>query len=181
MKTPSLSALLLLLCLAPVAVWGDDDDDDDDDDRRPARAAVAPLPLTAERAQYEAECGSCHMAYAPGMLPARSWTKLLAGLDAHFGQNAELDAATVRTLSAWLAANAAEAGTHPLSQKVLKSARGQTPLRLSELGFIQREHAEELSPAVFARRSVASVANCGACHTRAAEGSFREREISVPR
>jgi cytochrome c553 len=103
MKTPSLSALLLLLCLAPVAVWGDDDDDDDDDDRRPARAAVAPLPLTAERAQYEAECGSCHMAYAPGMLPARSWTKMLAGLDAHFGQNAELDAATVRTLSAWLA------------------------------------------------------------------------------
>ena len=44
---------------------------------------------------YKEECGSCHMAYPPGLLPARSWTKVMSGLDNHFGDNAELDAASI--------------------------------------------------------------------------------------
>jgi hypothetical protein len=29
---------------------------------------------------YLNECGSCHTAYAPGLLPARSWKRMLAEL-----------------------------------------------------------------------------------------------------
>ena len=41
-----------------------------------------------ENPLYQEECGSCHMAYPPGLLPGRSWEKLMTGLADHFGENA---------------------------------------------------------------------------------------------
>jgi mono/diheme cytochrome c family protein len=32
---------------------------------------------------YKQECAACHMAYPPGLLPARSWTRIMSGLDKH--------------------------------------------------------------------------------------------------
>ena len=84
-------ALLSLLALAPAARA--------DDDHRPA--AVPPLPA------YDQECGSCHVAYPPGLLPAASWQRLMANLPRHFGTDASLDAATLQALSAYLAATPA--------------------------------------------------------------------------
>ncbi|MDZ4210776.1 MAG: cytochrome C, partial [Methylotenera sp.] len=51
------------------------------------------MPAVAN-AKWKAECGSCHMLYHPGLLPERSWNKMMAGLDKHFGENASLDTAT---------------------------------------------------------------------------------------
>ena len=45
---------------------------------------------------YVQECGSCHAAYPPGMLPARSWQRVMGGLDRHYGSDASLDAPTSR-------------------------------------------------------------------------------------
>ncbi len=39
------------------------EDDDDDEGRMPA----------ASNALWQAECGSCHVAYPPRLLPAESW------------------------------------------------------------------------------------------------------------
>jgi len=36
------------------------------------------------------ECGSCHLAFAPSMLPASSWKRMLAGLNRHFGTDASI-------------------------------------------------------------------------------------------
>jgi len=50
--------------------------------------------------------------------------------------------------------------------------------------FFNAAHGGDWSCArerTFRSRAVTSAANCGACHTRAGEGSFREREIRVPR
>jgi hypothetical protein len=103
----------------------------------------------------------------------------MADLDHHFGQNAELDPQATAALTQWLVANAAEAGTHPLSRKVLRSLDGTAPLRISEVPFITREH-RELRPSVWSRPAVAGVANCGACHTGAEQGDFDEDRISIP-
>jgi hypothetical protein len=96
-----ISATILILAGAAFAAHADDDD---------ARAFTTPrLPL------YEQECGSCHLAYPPGMLPARSWVSMLDGLADHFGQNAELSPTATATLSAYLRAEAAahqRAGVH---------------------------------------------------------------------
>ena len=60
-----------------------------DDDERSFRGRgpeVAPV----SDALYAQECGSCHMAYPPGLLPGRSWQRLMGNLADHFGDNAEL-------------------------------------------------------------------------------------------
>jgi len=130
--------------------------------------------------RYRAECGSCHIAYPPGLLPAASWRALMAGLDRHFQQNAELDPAAAAPLTAWLAANAAEAGTHPKSQKVLRSLGGQAPLRISEVPYIRHEH-HELRPSVFSQPAIGSLANCSACHSEAEQGVFDEDGVRIPK
>jgi hypothetical protein len=78
--------------------------------------AVSALPVLAEEAKhgarvpllplYQQECAACHVAYPPGLLPARSWERLMSGLPKHFGSDASLDAATTRQIANWLAANA---------------------------------------------------------------------------
>ena len=54
---------------------------------------------------------------SPGLLPARSWQKMMQGLDKHFGQNAELDAPTAADIGQFLQATAADSkGRYRVSQ-----------------------------------------------------------------
>ena len=61
-----------------------------------------------ENPAYKEECGSCHMAYPPGLLPARSWTRMMAGLEDHFGDDADLDQDTYTAISRILVENSAD-------------------------------------------------------------------------
>ncbi|MDP3338305.1 MAG: hypothetical protein Q8S51_16135, partial [Rhodoferax sp.] len=45
------------------------------------------------------ECGGCHLAFAPSMLPARSWTRMMADLANHFGDDASVDPATAKKIT----------------------------------------------------------------------------------
>jgi hypothetical protein len=47
-------------------------------------------PVTHEATRQE--CGACHMAFQPGLLPAASWRQVMSGLAKHFGEDASLDA-----------------------------------------------------------------------------------------
>lgn len=156
---------LLAVTLALPFTSRADDDDDDDDDREEHHQQRARTPLSKP---YLAECGTCHLAFPPSMLPARSWKALLAGLDDHFGQNAEVDAATRTQLESWLVANAG------------RDVPGPTPLRITTLRWWRSEH-DEIAPATFQRKAVMSPANCAACHPGANEGAFGEHAVKVPR
>lgn len=123
---------------------------------------------------YQAECAACHLAYPPGLLPAASWRRLMNNLPRHFGTDASVDAATLKQLSGWLEANA---GTYK------KVARDPTPPpqdRITQAAWFVREH-DDIPPATWARPAIKSAANCAACHTRADQGEFRERDIRIPR
>jgi len=134
-----------------------------DDGTRAARVPLLP--------QYQQECAACHVAYPPGMLPAASWQRLIDNLPRHFGTDASLDAATVKTLSTWLAAHA---GTD-------KRAREAPPEdRITRSAWFIREH-DEVRAATWKLPAVKSAANCVACHTRADQGAFNEHDIRVPR
>ena len=37
------------------------------------------------------ECGSCHLAFPASMLPASAWTRMMADLKNHFGDDASID------------------------------------------------------------------------------------------
>ncbi len=62
----------------------------------------------AADAKYQSECGACHFAYLPGLLPARSWEALLKKPDEHFGETLSLDPETLRHIRDYLSANAGD-------------------------------------------------------------------------
>jgi diheme cytochrome c len=121
--------------------------------------------------RWKTECGSCHIAYPPGLLPAQSWSRLMSGLERHFGTDAGVDPAAAAEIGAYLERYSA-------SGKRARGAAGS--LRITESAWFLREH-DELSPAVWRRPAVKSAANCAACHTAAEQGDFRERSIRIPR
>jgi len=122
-------------------------------------------------AKFKQECSACHIAYAPGLLPAESWRKMMSGLDKHFGSDASLDAQENKEITDFLVANASTRW------------RGSgAPLRISETRWFLREHdGEEINPAIWNSPKVKSPSNCGACHTKADQGDFRERNIRMPK
>lgn len=119
---------------------------------------------------YIAECAACHTAYAPGLLPARSWQRVMSGLDQHYGTDASLDEATVRQLSTWLVANA---GTY-------KRVKEEPPQdRLTRSAWFERKH-DDVPSAVWKHPAIKSAANCGACHPGADRGDFDDDNIRLP-
>jgi hypothetical protein len=134
-----------------------------DEDQRLPRVPLLP--------KYQQECGSCHVAYPPGLLPAPSWRRVMNGLPHHFGTDASLDSASVKALSSWLGAHAATGA----------AGRSEPPEdRISRSAWFGRTH-EEVSAATWKRATVKSPANCGACHAQADQGDFNEDRVRIPR
>jgi hypothetical protein len=128
------------------------------------------------------ECGSCHMAYPAGLLPARSWVRMMGTLDKHFGEDASLPPAEVQEITRYLTANAADNPQATLRMRRIASgiARAAAPLRFTETPYFGYVH-DEVPSYVWKRAKIGSKANCIACHTRADSGSFDEREIKIPK
>ena len=40
---------------------------------------------------YRVECGSCHVPFAPDLLPADTWRQIMGGLERHYGVDAAID------------------------------------------------------------------------------------------
>lgn len=132
-------------------------------------------------AQWQQECSACHTLYHPGLLPERSWRKLMAGLDKHFGENASLDPAARKAIGEFLAANAGDRSDARRARKIERSiGAAETPLRISETPYMLAKH-DEIRSAVWTRKSVGSRANCGACHPDAERGDFEEHAVRIPR
>jgi predicted CxxxxCH...CXXCH cytochrome family protein len=171
MNHPRLLTLLALCLALPLTARADRDDDDDDDDRggkQSSRVSTAAAHTSPQWKSYATECGSCHLAYPPSMLPARSWKALMAGLNDHFGQNAEVDATVRKQLETFLVQNAG------------RDVPGATPLRITALPWWRHEH-DEIPASTYQRKAITSPANCGACHPGANEGAFGEHAVKVPR
>ena len=121
--------------------------------------------------KFQQECASCHMAYPPGLLPAASWTKIMAGLDRHFGADASLTPAETTDIANWLAKNASNRWT-----------ASTAPVRISESAWFKAKHnSREIAPDVWKRASIKSPANCTACHSAADKGDFNENTIKIPK
>ena len=109
-----------------------------------------PLQPAQTNAKFQQECSTCHIAYSPGLLPAESWRKVMAGLDKHFGSDASLDAQDNKEITAFLVNNASNRWSAPTA-----------PLRISEAAWFKREHdGREINPEVWKNPKVKSPANC---------------------
>ncbi len=134
-------------------------------------AAVADSRITAARnATWQAECGSCHVAYPPSLLPADSWRAVMAGLDKHFGVDASVDAKAATEIGAFLERNAGRG----------RGMAARPVLRITETAWFRHEH-DEIGATVWKNPKVKSPANCAACHVGAEQGNFSEHNVRVPR
>ncbi len=132
---------------------------------------------TATDPTWKAECGSCHVAYPPQLLPAQSWRKLMAGLNDHFGTDASLDAKTAESITRFLEAKSATAPS--LARGPRLDPIGDAPIRITETVWFRKEH-DEVPARAWKNPVVKSAANCAACHTRAEQGDYSKRTRRVP-
>jgi hypothetical protein len=129
---------------------------------------------------WQDECSSCHDAFTPQLLPARSWHALLAQQSQHFGTDLALEAAAVAALQAAIQGHTADTQAAHAGYKILRSlAPGATPLRMTETPMWKRMH-RHISQARWHQPPVGSQDHCSACHQDAATGVFDRRQIEVP-
>ena len=144
----------------------------------PVRFVGRPLP---DDPTWREECGSCHLAFHPNLLPARSWQRLLAEQDRHFGTDLALAPSTTATVLAFLTRNAAEHSPTEAAFKINRSVpAASTPLRITETPYWIAKH-ESIGVDVWVRPTVKSKANCAACHVDAEAGTFEDSAMRLPR
>ncbi|WP_435626823.1 diheme cytochrome c [Candidatus Ferrigenium straubiae] len=111
---------------------------------------------------WKTECGSCHIAFEPGLLPTESWRKIMGSLDKHFGADATVPEQINAEISAFLANNSNNHWTE-----------GTTPLRITETDWFKRRHGVRKIPArAWEDPEVKSRANCAACHLQMERSHF---------
>lgn len=133
-----------------------------------------------QSALWNEECGGCHQAFHPSLLPARSWKSLLAQQDRHFGDDLGLDAASIAQILAFAEANAAEQGETEAAWKINRSVPvNATPQRITETLYWVKKH-REIAAADWTQPLVKSKANCPACHLDAEAGTYEDAAMRVP-
>ena len=140
--------------------------------------AIFPMPAGKT---YINECGSCHTAYAPGLLPVRSWRKMMGELGNHFGEDASLEEPQRLEILKNLELLAADGSQANMRMRRINGAIAPSaaPQRVSETGYFKYMH-DEVPAYIWKRKKIGSLANCIACHTRANEGRYGEREVRIP-
>ncbi len=117
---------------------------------------------------WQQECGSCHLAYPPGLLAADDWRRLMRQLDKHFGSDASLEDAEAREISRFLQRYGAQGRRYAAKS-----------LRISGTSWFKHEH-DEVQRRVWQDPSIKSPANCAGCHVDAAKGDWSEHGVRMP-
>lgn len=170
-----------LIGIAAVGLMAGEHKHDDERKRSDSRAGTSSGVADPQYPLYQAECGGCHLAYPPAMLPAASWQAIMTTLGDHFGDNAELDAATSRQLAAFLARHAASKGGGDWGERTWRATRNRTPpRRITETDYFLGQHHEIPATLVANNPQVGRFSRCEACHVDAARGSFDEHAVRIP-
>lgn len=142
----------------------------------PAAVAQA-LP---DNATWREECGSCHTAFYPALLPARSWQKMMDAQGQHFGSDLGLSPETHQVVLSFLLAHAAERHQTEAGFKTERSlAAHEVPQRITETPYWRKKH-REIKPANWLKPQIKSKANCAACHSDAEAGTFDDGAMRIP-
>jgi hypothetical protein len=142
-----------------------------------SRADVHP----AENQIYQSECGGCHFAYQPGLLPGKDWERIMDSLVEHYGDDASLDELQTAEIRGYLLDNAADRAR--LSRARAFSAGsdvGDGLPRITNTRYFKREHYEIPAQIVRGNAEVGSFSNCQACHRSAGAGIYNEHQVVIP-
>ncbi|MGB5867133.1 MAG: diheme cytochrome c [Arcobacteraceae bacterium] len=142
-----------------------------------AQSGVKPV----DNKLYIKECGSCHFTFQAGLLPQRSWTKMMNNLENHFNTDASLEKEDYDAILNYLSKNSSEnAMEYKRSRKITNSISSyDTPLKITDVPYFIQKH-RELPQRVITQKDVKTLSNCMACHTTANKGIYSERAIKIP-
>ena len=129
---------------------------------------------------YIEECGACHLAYPPGLLPAESWRDIMEELEDHFGENAELDQTTNSHIARYLDHLALGKGSRSQMSKMSRNLRDKAPNRITELPYFIHEHDEIPKRMITNNPGLGSLSQCDSCHKDAEKGVFDEDRVFIP-
>ncbi|TRZ56676.1 MAG: hypothetical protein D4S02_15075 [Rhodocyclaceae bacterium] len=124
------------------------------------------------------ECSECHLAYPAQLLPARSWQRMLAEQQEHFGDDLGLPAAKLAALGDLAVRGAAAPGWVGRMVQASVAAK-DSPQRITETEFWRQRH-RRIAKERFKSDQVAGKHDCGACHADALSGIFSPRLIQIP-
>jgi len=137
-----------------------------------------PLPTNTS---WETECGECHLAFHPTLLPARSWKLMMEQQHKHFDEDLDYDEETVAEILHFLITNASESGLTEAAHKIDKSvSKSNAPLRITETRYWKKKH-EEIEDRYWKAKEVKSKTNCAACHLDAKTGWFEDSNMRLPK
>lgn len=111
------------------------------------------------------ECGECHMAYQPALLPQESWAAIMDDLGNHFGEDASLPAATAAEIRAYLVG----------ASRPARRAAAQPVLAITAQRWWLHEH-DDVRAARWQDPDVATKSNCPACHKGAEHGLYDDED-----
>jgi hypothetical protein len=110
-----------------------------------------------DNAVWRSECGACHMAFPPTLLPSEDWLAIMGRLDKHFGVDACLEQTASTEISDYLKRNGASNGF-----------AGQ-PDELPRITTSERfEHKHRSAIRLWRKGQLKSLSDCGACHKETA-------------
>ncbi|MBI5193727.1 MAG: cytochrome b/b6 domain-containing protein [Nitrospirae bacterium] len=130
---------------------------------------------------WKDECASsCHSAFYPSLLPARSWEKILSRQADHYGDNVTLDENSRKEILNFLLKSSAEHSTTESSKKMLYSIHAnEVPDKVTDVPYWKYKH-NGIGEDVYKRKAIMSKSNCIACHPGAEVGSFEDEDIKIP-
>lgn len=138
-------------------------------------------PLLPDNTLWRQECGDCHLAFHPTLLPARSWVKLLETQSDHFGEDLGLDKTTLDELRLFHTTNAAESRLTEVANKTMRSVPvNETPLAITQTSYWKAKH-RDIGETYWKNDGVKSPGNCAACHLDAKAGTFEDAAMRLPK
>ncbi|MCP4933024.1 MAG: cytochrome C [bacterium] len=119
------------------------------------------------------ECGECHMAFFPEMLPRKSWVKILNDLGNHYGEDASIDPAPLKEIIAFHTSRASDVLKSRGARKWREGLKkDEAPDRITTAPRFIRKHKENDYKRMWTKFKVTSNADCVACHKDANKGLF---------
>lgn len=126
------------------------------------------------------ECGDCHVAFPPGLLPTRSWEWIVNNLEDHFGEKLDYKKKVLDEIRDYVMENSADDSEYKRSRMIMESLQPlDVPKRITDVPHIKRKHRLLLQAYINPTNKPRSLANCDTCHPRAIEGIFDESEVKT--
>ncbi len=130
-------------------------------------------------ATYIEECGGCHLAFPPQLLPKAGWKVVMQDLSDHFDEDATLDEVTSEEIRQYLDSNALGVAPRSRMSEMMSSVPTALPKRITEYPAFIEAHAVIKEQLGVERFDEGFLSPCADCHRQAASALF-DKELLHP-